>query len=90
MTREVIFTLGDWSVCKMIEVNYKMINVFAHHTTCKEIKVGNDPDKDASEISWLVVDIDPICYACYFSVPDEIQALMQLHEWDTTKQGRWV
>lgn len=81
MTRYALFTLGDWSICKMPkDKNRPIIKIFAHHITCKEATEPHE-EKDTSDISWLKHE-EPKCYCCSSPVPDTIQGLMQLHEWD--------
>ena len=76
----LVFKLDDWSVCRLPEEQtIQGVDLFANHEPChSSIKYTDDTHND---ISWLVNE-DPKCWMCKCPVPDEIQAIIHLHEWD--------
>ena len=62
--------------------------------TCKDY-VGKrfvdnlDSDTDTHDgdntvpVSWMLGEDPPVCWNCNKKVPDPIQTIMNLHEWDT-------
>lgn len=76
----LVFKLDDWSVCRLTgEQRIYGVGLFAMHKSCtSSIKYTNATHND---ISWLVHEA-PKCWMCKCPVPDEIQALIHLHEWD--------
>ncbi len=84
MIDDVLFRLHGWTICRLPD--YHTIRdrmLFVHHNVCKKtIRFGPDaipPTKN--EISWLKGE-PPMCWTCTEIIPEEIQALMNLHEWD--------
>ena len=78
---EHLFTHKDWAIAKFLDPKtIPGLDCFAAHISCEKPKMYSDNTKN--EVSWLVHE-PPHCWACNESVPDEIQALLRLHEWDT-------
>jgi len=60
-------------------------NLYGIHLTCKK-EAGQEYIHDPHEndnVSWLSGEDPPNCWNCNAKVPEAIQAIMALHEWDT-------
>jgi len=80
---EHLFTHNNWAIVRFLDPKtIPGLDVFATHITCEKPKMYNDNTKN--EVSWLGHE-PPVCWACNVSVPDEIQALLHLHEWNTNE-----
>ncbi len=73
MTKPV-FEIKDWTLCKSETQSPR--GLYATHLNCVKT---NGFVKDTS-LAWLEEE-SPKCWICGNKVPDEIQALMYLHEW---------
>ena len=63
---EIVFRYGNWNL-----VRISTSNIYAHHIKCDEIMVWPKPNKSSST-----------CFACNALIPDEIQALAALNNWE--------
>ena len=79
-----IFKYRDWAVFRASPRDIEQgTGVYGIHMTCKN-KYGTEYLEDPNEndnVSWLAGE-RPICWNCQFKVPDPIQVLMVLHEWN--------
>ena len=81
-----LFRYKDWGLFRASEVDqHDGYTVYGIHMTCKslpkEIAQGNYEDIGA-DVSWLIGEL-PVCWNCNQKVPEVIQGLITLHEWDT-------
>ncbi len=75
-----VFELKDWTIARLDEPRgVPGLDLFANHYTCTQPIMYSDSTRN--EVSWLSHE-PPVCWACEAPVPDEIQALLKLHEWD--------
>ena len=72
-----VFEINDWALCKSQTTSPR--GLYAKHLNCAKNKTSA-AIKDC-ELAWLEEE-SPKCYICGIKVPDEIQTLMYLHEWD--------
>ena len=63
---EIVFRYGNWNL-----VRISTSNIYAHHIKCDETMVWPEPNKVTSE-----------CFKCRVHIPDEIQALATLNNWE--------
>ena len=79
MIHNVLFKINDWTICKLPDDHIiRDLALFVHHAVCPNTRVRDEDAKN--EISWLRGEL-PLCWTCNTPIPDEIQALMHLHEW---------
>ena len=85
-----VFELNDWVLCKSQTKSPRRL--YAKHLNCiKEGEVVGKTRENGTRINqdtehaWLEEE-PPVCYNCNNAVPDEIQTLMYLHEWNTNIQ----
>ena len=82
MIDDVVFTLNGWVICRLPDSHHiRDLKVFVHHKTCQQTRKNERDPTTKNEISWLRGEI-PVCWTCTDVIPDEIQALIYLHEWD--------
>ena len=83
MIDDVVFRLNGWTICRLPDYHpIRGRNVFVHHNTCQQKKTRHTLDAGTkNEISWLKGE-PPECWTCDEVIPEEIQALIHLHEWD--------
>ena len=90
MNKPPLFELGDWSICKASEEDVENgTNLYGIHLTCKQ-ETGQEYMKDYTQndnVSWLTGENPANCWNCNTDVPEEIQALMHLHEWEKPITG---
>ena len=70
-----LFKLKDWEILEYTPYLLDHSYLVAHHTTCPT------PSGSSSCVSWFSSN-KPECRDCYEHVPDEIQALVKLNNWD--------
>jgi len=77
-----LFELDGWALYKS-STEISSINMYGVHLTCRPSNPeGMNKNFPMSDFSWLPEE-PPKCWNCNIEVPDEIQAIMHLHEWGT-------
>ena len=66
-----LFKLKGWEIRNNENEELHNVKVTGHHLNCSS--------KNQAEVSWFANE-PPTCWNCESKVPDEIQALMYLHE----------
>ena len=80
-----LFRYRAWAIFKASEEDIENgTNVYGIHMTCKK-EAGKEFLNDLAlneNVSWMTGENPPKCWNCHVKVPDPIQALIHLHEWD--------
>ena len=67
-----LFEYKDWILCESQTKSDR--GLYATHLNC-------DNDDNDTGLAWLSEE-PPVCWICNVKVPDEIQGIMHLYEWD--------
>ncbi len=76
---DTLFTLGDWEIR-----NDQGMVPWATHTSKKRCPISA---KNTMAYSWIIGDTSTTCHYCGVTVPDEIQGLVLLHNYDRVVKG---
>jgi len=81
---DAIFRHKEWGIFRATKENAQGgFKLYGIHMTCKS-DVGqkySGVQDIGSDVSWLNGE-DPVCWNCHHKVPDPIQGLISLYEWD--------
>ena len=84
MNGKMVFELGDWAIYMSDEKdNGVKAHVYCVHLGCRSDhlpKKNGVVEHSAEFSSWLATE-PPWCWNCEIQIPEEIQALVVLHEW---------
>jgi len=78
---DTLFTIKDWKIMRYGPDG----KAYGHHINCKRNLRNpgfSEPEEEIDCVDWGRID-DPVCHYCNQDVPEEIQALIHLNEWDT-------